>query len=300
MPWKGLVLARGRACALLCALLLLPIAACIPTIPGGTEDDSSWTSTRELGIWATKPSDTVPLGLNNKNVPLAWHVSVPEGTTATVSILLTNLDDSNSTVASGIPAVAGVTGTYEFRGVDNAGTQLPIGIYDVEYTIEDGSGGTATDTASGDVMIPLHFTAPTTPVAIQAEDLPTDKFVVRWDFLNLNQLIALSDPNRTGAMRLDIGLISDPNAYDPNNTNDGVHWLSSGGLILWPSEGFSPTDFEFDGTVYETTNFGNKGADPEGQDIEPGTYYVLGRMLHSSFSWEIFYLWSQGTLTVLP
>ena len=246
------------------------LSGCTP-IPS-VNNPYAWPATTVMAIWAVEPSVDTAYGFDGRTLVLRWNRAEPNGTDATVSVRLVPIDANK-------PSQQIVTGlqvdTWVFDGRDANGQLVPAQTYEAEYILDDGAGTTVMDRPAGTIIVPLRFNAPGTDVTI----FQTAGLTVEWEF-----------PTDAGALgRLDIGL-----TVDPNDGNDIV-WLSHNGWSLGAGE--TPASFEFDGTVYDATN--QETDTPNSFIVEPGTYFLVGKILVLNLAGDPLTIQGPGRITIL-
>ncbi len=248
----------------------------IPQDIGGIE----WPAVSAMGIWAVEPSTEQVFGQYADFLTFRWSDAELEGTQPTISVWLEPVDanDSSHILATGIDAAADGGGDeWLFYGIDVNGEQIPAGAYVVHFAIVDDpnyddpnlpdSDRRATDEADETITVPLRFTSPAEDVTIYQ----TGGLDVTWE----GEVFA-------SVVRIDIGLVVDPNA------TDDVVWMNSQGIQLADGE----STVTFDGTVYDQV-------DPNGTLVEPNTYTVVGKITPTGVGGIGFFFEAPGRVTIL-
>ncbi len=255
------------------------LVGCLPTDP--TDTSKTWPDPIAMAIYAVQPEFDQTLGADGDTLTIRWNDVTLADTTPTVTLTLVSDDDGSTlTLATGIDAVPdGDADAFEFAGRDVGGDLVPPGSYQVEYLIEDGSGGTDTDESGGLITVPLRFTAPTENSTVFQSSLEAEGVAITWDSVQ-----------PAVASRLDIGLVDDPN--EPNT----IQWATdpNGSLV-----GDGDFGFTFQGTVFSGTTLKDTDIDPNGQPIAPNTYSVVARIVPSGAGQVGYYIEAPGRLTIV-
>lgn len=233
-----------------------------------------------MSIWAVLPGETVVWTRDGDSLVIRWNDAEVAGTQPTVSLALKpddpNFDDIR--LASGLDAVAdGPADEWIFDGRDSDGNFVPVDIYNVEYTIDDGAGNTETAVSAGTITVPFRFLQPASDINI----FQTSGLAVEWEEQGYGIL-----------SRLDIGLTT--NLVEPADAN-AIVWIGKPNGMTFLSD--DQTLF-FDGTVYDATTL--EEDEPNSSLVEPGTYVLVARITPIGSGRVGFFIPSQARVTISP